>query len=320
MELRLLSLIETSLHQTGSVYSGNEVAFHCPVCNLEKHKQKLVVNLDRNSKRFGYWHCWNCRESMGTGGKTLYTLFKKMNVNSDSYGKLNTLLGENKIVYAKKKEKIYDDIRLPTEFNSLLKEKNTPEYKNAFNYVSKRGITHGDIIKYNIGYCETGRYARRIVIPSYDSDGILNYFVTRSYYSSVERKYLNPKIDKDKIIFFESNINYSYPILLVEGVFDAIAAKRNAIPLLGKTINSELKRKIIINNVKTIYLSLDADAMKASLKHINNLLSEDIDVKLVKLDKGDPSDLGYHNFIKLYKESKSIDFSELVKLKLLYGN
>ncbi len=319
MELRLLSLIETSLHQTGSVYSGDEVAFHCPVCNLEKHKQKLIVNLDRNSKRFGYWHCWNCRESLGTGGKSIYTLFKKLNVNKNNYNTLNTLLGENKIIYAEKKEKKYDDIRLPDEFISLIKEKNSPEYRNAFNYILQRGITKGDIIKYNIGYCEDGRYARRILVPSYDSDGILNYFISRSYYPSNERKYLNPKVDKDKIIFFESHINYDYPLLLVEGVFDAIAAKRNAIPLLGKTVGTELKKKIVMNNVKTIYLSLDADAMKASIRHINDFLSEDIDVKLVKLDKGDPSDIGYHNFIKLYRKSESIDFSELVKLKLLYG-
>lgn len=316
MELRLLSLIETSLHQTGSVYSGDEVAFHCPVCNLEKHKQKLVVNLDKNSKRFGYWHCWNCRESLGTGGKSIYTLFKRLNVDNDKYTKLNTLLEEKVVNYVEKKEKQYDFIQLPKEFISLIKEKNSPEYRKAFNYITNRGITKGDIIKYNIGYCEDGRYARRIVVPSYDVDGMLNFFVTRSYYSSNERKYLNPKVDKDKIVFFESHINYKYPLLLVEGVFDAIAAKRNAIPLLGKTIGTELKKKIKLNNVKTIYLSLDADAMKTSVRYINEFLLENIDVKLIKLDKGDPSDIGYREFIKLYKSSISVDFSELIKLKV----
>ena len=319
MELRLLSLIETSLHQTGSVYSGDEVAFHCPVCNLEKHKQKLVVNLDRNSTRFGYWHCWNCRESLGTGGRNIYTLFKKLNVSHEQFGKLNDLLSENKTTYLPKQEKKYDDIQLPKEFISLMSDRKSPEYRNALSYLHRRGVTKGDVIKYNLGYCEDGVYARRIVVPSYDENGLLNYFVTRSYYSSVERKYMNPKVDKDKIVFFESHINYKYPLLLVEGVFDAIAAKRNAIPLLGKTVGEELKKKIIINSVNTIYLSLDADAMKASIKHMNDFLSEDIDVKLVELNEGDPSDIGYSKFIKLYNESNSIDFSKLVKLKLKYG-
>jgi len=316
MELRLLSLVETALHQTGSIYTGDEVSFHCPICNLEMEKKKLVVNLNRDSNRFGYWHCWNCRESMGTGGKTIYSLFKKINTNQTSFSKLNELLSENHIKLHNTVEKKYDDIKLPNEFISLAFKRFSPEYNNAFSYLIKRGVTYNDIITYNIGYCESGIYGKRIIVPSYDENGLLNYFISRSYYKNAYRKYKNPIVDKNSIIFFESHINYNFPLLLVEGVFDAIAAKRNAIPLIGKTIGTELRKKIITNKIKTIYLSLDSDAIKTSIKYINEFMSNGIEVKLVKLNKNDPSDVGYKNFIQLYNNAETMDFSELIKLKL----
>jgi type I restriction enzyme M protein len=44
-------------------------------------------------------------------------------------------------------------------------------------------------------------------------------------------------------------INWSLPLVLVEGSFDAIAVRRNAIPLFGKTISEDLRKKIIENNL-----------------------------------------------------------------------
>ena len=56
----------------------------------------------------------------------------------------------------------------------------------------------------------------------------------------------NPQVSKD-IVGFELHINWNYPVCLVEGAFDAIAIKRNAIPLFGKTIPDQLKHRIIEN-------------------------------------------------------------------------
>ncbi len=38
-----------------------------------------------------------------------------------------------------------------------------------------------DIIKYNIGFCNEGPYGGRVIIPSYDDNGKLNYFIARDY-------------------------------------------------------------------------------------------------------------------------------------------
>jgi hypothetical protein len=60
--------------------------------------------------------------------------------------------------------------------------------------LKSRGITKNDIEKYNIGYCETGRYAKMIIIPSYDENGQLNYFTGRSFEKNLTPNTAIPKL------------------------------------------------------------------------------------------------------------------------------
>ena len=100
-------------------------------------------------------------------------------------------------------------------------------------YLYERGLTNNDFIKYQIGYATSGDFGGRVIIPSFSESNQLNYFIARSYDGNFY-KYRNPEVSKD-IIFFENLINWETPIILCEGVFDAMAIKRNAIPLLGKS-------------------------------------------------------------------------------------
>ena len=93
-----------------------------------------------------------------------------------------------------------------------------------------------------------------VIIPSYDEKGELNYFSTRAFLMDAFQKFKNPPISRD-IIPFDLYINWDLPIILCEGMFDAIAIRRNAIPLLGKNIQTKLMRKIIEKNVKEIYIA-----------------------------------------------------------------
>ena len=85
-------------------------------------------------------------------------------------------------------------------------------------FLHNRGLTYKDILKYGIGYCSEGLYGNRVIVPAYDSDGQLNYFVGRDFYNS-KMKYKNPPIPKD-VIGFDLYINWDEPIVLCEGVFD----------------------------------------------------------------------------------------------------
>ena len=173
------------------------------------------------------------------------------------------------------------------------------------------------MVRYNLHYCLNGVYQNRIIVPSYDSNGQLNYFVGRDFYKG-GMKYKNPPIPKD-IIGFDLYIDWSQPIVLCEGVFDAIAIKNNSIPLFGKTILPKLFEKILTKKVKHIIISLDEDAFQDSLKMIKKFFDNGISVNFVKLTNSDPSDLGYKKMIDKLETSTEVNFKELMRMKI-YGN
>jgi len=215
------------------------------------------------------------------------------------------------------KEIIVNKIHLPKEYKPLTNLQRTDIVaKHALMYLKKRGISKSDILKYNIGYCEEGRYANRVIIPSYDKDGDINYFIARDLNPDSTKKYDAPKCNKNEMIGLEYFINWNVPIILCEGIFDAIAIKRNAVPLLGKTIPRALMMKLIDPQVKTVYVSLDKDALKDALKYAEELLNLGKDVYLIDLQDKDPSDMGFEKFTTLVHDAEQLSLGELIYKKL----
>ena len=295
---RLLNLFETVLGK--SITSGSEATFSCPYCN--HHKKKLVVNIITQK-----WHCWVC----GIKGVGVERIFKKLGAS----GKLSELQSLTGIKLTASKDKDAEHVSLPMEFVPMTSgNSSNPEFRNAARYLKLRGITKIDVLRYNIGFCDTGKYKRMIIIPSYDKEGVLNYFVGRSYYDT-DFKHKNPKTSKD-IIGFELLLNWNEDINICEGVFDAIAIGENSIPIFGKFLPNALKIKIKENNVKRINIVLDSDAKSESIKLCEYLQSENVDVRIIEMKDGeDPSTLGHDKIIKLISESKTVDFAKLLELK-----
>jgi DNA primase len=171
------------------------------------------------------------------------------------------------------------------------------------------------IVKYGIGYCKEGLYSRRVIIPSYNCDGSLNYFVSRSYYVDEKMKYKNPPISKN-VICFDSQINWNEPIILCEGVFDAITIRRNAIPLLGKFPSKTLVEKIFMNGVSDIVISLDNDAKTEALKASEYFRKQGINVKFMNLKDKDAADMGYNKFYEELNNTKEFGIEELLLTKI----
>jgi DNA primase len=302
MNNELLSLLIEVIGNKGhKVRKQNEHIFFCPFCN--HYKPKLQVNLV-NQK----WHCWVCNES----GHKLYQLFNKLKVQSNLYKELSELVED--IVYEYEAKTEDEKIVLPTEFKSLKNKSKSLIYKHAMSYVLDRGITITDIIKYNIGYCVNGIYYNRIIIPSYTENFKLNYFIARDFYKS-KMKYKNPNISKN-VVVFENLINWNEPVILCEGVFDAIAIKRNAIPLLGKTIPQKLLEKLIEKKTTHVSIALDSDAGKDIFQLSDILMKYGINVSMVSMKQKDPSDEGFKNMINLIKQSKEVDLKNKILMRL----
>ena len=269
------------------------------------HKPKLQINI-----KTGKWHCWVSNQ----GGHNLFQLFKKLKASKEHFDELVELVGDKKYVKRNTNKEDKKIVRLPNEFKPLWLDGNSIIRKHAIVYLKNRGITLVDVIRYGMGYCEEGLYANRIIVPSYSSDGELNYFVGRDIYEG-GMKYKNPPVSKD-VIGLDLFINWNEPIVLCEGVFDAIAIRRNAIPLFGKTIPKSLMKKIYEKQVKQIYILLDSDAIMDSIKMTDSLMKNGIDVYYVNLSEEDPSDMGFKKVINLIKETKQTSFSDLMRMKL----
>jgi DNA primase len=111
-------------------------------------------------------------------------------------------------------------------------------------------------------------------------------------------------------------INWELPLILCEGPFDAIAIKRNVIPLLGKNIQSNLMKKIVMSSVEKIYIALDRDAQKQALDFCERLMNEGKEVYLVDMKDKDPSEMGFANFTNLIQDTYPLTFSGLLEKKL----
>ena len=271
----------------------------------------MSVNLEK-----GFFKCWVC----DTRGKSLYRLVRKFGDHHHKkewssltaqidYTQLEDLFGENEI--------IKQTLDLPREFVSLANKDIPPTGFAARNYLKQRGLTKNDLVWWKIGFCHQGEYEGRIIIPSFNDDGDVNYFVSRSYDKKFFPKYKNPPVSKN-IVFNDLFIDWSSDIVLVEGIFDAIRAGRNSIPLLGSTLNDESKLlSRVVQEDSAVYIALDPDAWKKEMRIIETLLKFDIEVW--KIDVGDYEDVGAmptEIFQKAKQDAKKINFDNFLAASL----
>lgn len=291
--------------KTSNTNGSNNYAFPCPFCG--HHKKKLEVDLTK-----GYWHCWVCNHR----GRSLYTLFKKLRAPYSVLRLFRTRSSRPRVVTTTEKRTVV----LPDGFIPLWKKTTKPLQTVALNYLSNRGVTLEDIHRYRIGYCVEGAYNEMIIVPSYAASGELNYFIGRSFRDWSRIRHLGPSVEKD-IIGLESMIDWNFPIVIVEGIFDAIAVRRNAIPLFGKIMRSKLKQTIVEKKPPCVYIAVDPDARREMVQIVDYFTQFGIDARIVDLHDADPSEHGFSKFWEtLTGNSKSIGYYDIllekIKMKL----
>ena len=293
-----------------SIDKGNELLFSCPSCN--HHKRKFSINLSK-----GYFKCWICDYR----GRNVRRVIR-------SYGSHNQLQKWDELSGRSDLERFADlfmepesgesaqKLELPKEFISLCHDKIPATGMYALRYLSSRGISKEDIVRWKIGYCFSGEYRNRIIFPSFDNDGDVNYFVGRSY-NGDSYKYKNPKASKN-IVFNHLYVDWNKDLTIVEGIFDALVAG-NAVPILGSTLrtDSDLIREIVRNDTP-VYIALDPDAADKERRIIKTLLKYDIE--LYKVDVSGYEDVGSmpkQIFKERKKNAEFIDSDDYLLLDLL---
>ena len=223
-------------------------------------------NLEINTARRQF-RCWRCDEPKFSGSlKKLVWMFGT-SIDYELYKSYARIYPDYE--NDEDEEKEYVAVKLPEEmiFFSQMDATNQDHF-DAYNYlINDRMISRDIILKYRLGFCTTGKYEKRIIIPSYDKNGEINYFVARNYDIGNKKKhpYDNPKSDKDRIIFNEGFVNWDSTVYLVEGAFEMLSFPVNIIPMLGKTISTTLFLKLKEMKPDVVVL-LDPDAYKNAIE------------------------------------------------------
>jgi hypothetical protein len=260
--------------------SNFQYQFACPRCvdrdgQNEARKYNLEVNLQKQ-----VFKCWKCSSMDDDMHGSIVKLIRM-------YGN-DTLLAEYKdVIRSIRDSELYrlhfsnndfnidtsiiqkEELKFPESYQLFKKDK--PFNRTAMKYLKERGIGWDIIEKYKLGFTgfqdENKKSSYRIIIPSYNAFGELNYWVGRNYLPVDRVKYDNPKTEKKDIIFNEEKLVWDADITLVEGPFDHIVVP-NSVPLLGKALNNGYKLywELISRANANVNIFLDADAKNTALE------------------------------------------------------
>ena len=267
--LEFHSIIQNIFQDVNGLQTSEQLQVNCPRCQeregLPYPDGKFNLEINTAKRQF---RCWKCDDPRFSG--SLGRLVRIFGSSAD-YQIYKAYAGTLVDYVQNEDEKEYVQVKLPEEMISFSQmEIGNSEHFDAYNYlVTERKISRDVILKYRLGFCTTGKYAQRIIIPSFDANGEVNYFVGRYYGSDPKIKkklpYLNPYADKDVIIFNEGLVNWDSTVYLVEGGFDMLSFPVNIIPMLGKTLSTTLFLKLKELKPDVVVL-LDPDAYKNSIE------------------------------------------------------
>ena len=294
--------------------SGNGLNFdvRCPICApTDPTKKKLAIRTTDDAN-----HCWTC----GWKARSLAPLLRKYGTQEhlNAYRELTGQGGRSDLVTAEV-EKV-QKIELPKDFRLLtLASEMDPDVKAAWRYVYSRGLTDRDAWYFKFGVSDEQRWKRRVIMPSFDSNGELNYFVARAVDKDKKPKYDNPDVDKNPVVFNEINLDWNKRLVLCEGPFDMVKCPENSTALLGSDLDErhEVFNKILLHGTP-VALALDGDMWQKKTPRIVKKLQEyNIDVVVVDVRPwGDPGSMSKAEFEKALSEAKPLFWEDRFLTKL----
>lgn len=241
---------------------GINVAIRCPQCR-HSNKRKLIIRIDDD--RF---HCWVC------GIKGVLPFLLRKYSTPDLQNEFRTRFSSKYLAGLDEVEPEREKVTLPEGFRLLAPRLGSidPAVRHAIRYLSSRGMTQHDLWYYKFGTVVTGHLSNRVLMPSFDAEGELNFYAARSLNPyATYGKYMNSEADKKAIIFNEINVDWEKELTLVEGPFDLVKCVGNATCLLGSELPEDsLLFYRIIEHKTPIILALDEDMRHGNIRDYND--------------------------------------------------
>jgi hypothetical protein len=207
----------------------------CPVCvartGKADRKQAMAVNA-----KSGVFKCWKCQAT----GKMTKGFDPDLALDRDGDAEIKAMD--------------------PPEGYYPLAGDESLSLAPARHYAAKRcpADLWGEL---GLGGCASGSYAGRVIVPVLAEDGMTWLgWVGRTWYKS-DRAYTYPKGMNRGDVLYRGGIAWTKtdePLLVVEGVFDAIHLYPHAVAVLGKA--SEYQMEVLAECPRPVVMVMDGDA------------------------------------------------------------
>ena len=285
---------------------GINAAFRCPECGGSK-KQKFIVRIDT-----GQYHCWVCDARGASIAKVLRKLSPETAARWEGVAGSHQRRFIDEVVEAPK-------VEIPMGFRLLAEslDSRDPDVRDCLDYVSGRGLGIREMWYFRLGYVKRGRLSRRVIMPSFDAEGSINYWTARTIDDRAIGKYINPSIPRGEFIFNELNLDWRREITLVEGPFDLTKCDSNATAILGSNISRKSALfQAIARNRTPIVLALDSDMPEKQHKWAKALSEFDVQVRVLNLNgHKDVGEMSKQEFLEAKSKARLWDkFQGIINL------
>ena len=264
-----------------AIGGGEWVKAHCPFCGRPGKSPALSI-----SRSQGWYKCWRC----GVRGK----------------------------IEVEAREELYErprpvEMHLPYELVPLWEYPGlrSPATKRARDYLAWRGVSLEVTEAARIGFCVTGDFAGRIIVPVFAGDtGEILGWVGRAI-NNAPLTYKYPKGPwRATALFNESALAVltDEPLFVVEGVFDALALWPHAVAVLGKP--SVVQEVLLARSKRPIVSVLDGDAWGEGFALAGRLSMLGVVAGSVRLPpKVDPDEVVISDLISAGRESLGLQYT-----------
>ena len=270
-----------------SSVSGDELRCCCPIHN--DRRPSFSIN-----QRTGKWICFS---QCGSGN--FNTLKKRLGITEEI--EITLELGSDDDI---EKNVATLDLTLPYEYNPFSKDDLDRTDSKIVSYIKNR-LSDETILHFNLGFCETGYYRNRIIIPLAKKEGIRG-FVARAV-DNEEMRYLYPKGFKtSKVVFNLDFIDPSQLIVLCESIFDMMTCWqlgiKNVVGVFGAHLSYTQVNALLNSKVRKLALCFHNDtAGKDLIAKRTSLLCETFDeVYIIDVPLDTDVNSLQDNFMKYY--------------------
>lgn len=271
---------------THSVSKG----FSIPCCycdHLHSYTNTLKGSLYKTNKNNWAYNCWRSTCSCHDSNKSAMDWLKdvdpflweecKREIYEKTVKQDSPKMNYKKIV----KEKIDEQKRLEI----LEKERNISVEQKAFTYFRPLNID-SELSRKAIQYCENrkidkkyynnffvavdGKYKNRLIIPVLNRDGEIIFWQGRLMEKKDgEAKYLNPKLNRDSLLFGIERMDIEKPVIVFEGPIDSLFVD-NGVATMGVSIPHNIRE--LLNAIDQVFYVFDNDdaGREMSVKYLKD--------------------------------------------------